>query len=55
MFRDVQRGHQIEVEQIIGDLLRRGTKAEIATPMLSAAYIHLLVYQNKVAPPARSP
>jgi 2-dehydropantoate 2-reductase len=51
MFRDVQRGRPIEVEQIIGDLLRRGTKAQIATPMLSAAYIHLLVYQNKIAPP----
>jgi len=54
MFRDVQRGHQIEVEQIIGDLLRRGTKAEIATPMLWAAYVNLLVYHNKVAPPAKS-
>jgi 2-dehydropantoate 2-reductase len=50
MFRDAQRGRPIEVEQIIGDLLRRGAKAQIATPMLSAAYIHLLVYQNKVAP-----
>jgi 2-dehydropantoate 2-reductase len=48
MFRDVQRGRPIEVEQIIGDLLRRGAKTGIATPLLSAAYLHLLVYQNKI-------
>jgi 2-dehydropantoate 2-reductase len=49
MFRDVQRGRSIEVEEIIGDLLRRGTKAGIAAPLLSCAYTHLVVYQNQVA------
>ena len=49
MFRDVQRGRPIEVEEIIGDLLRRGATAGIDAPLLSAAYVHLLVYQNKVA------
>jgi 2-dehydropantoate 2-reductase len=49
MFRDVQRGRLIEVEGIIGDLVRRGVDARIATPLLCAAYIHLLVYQNKAA------
>jgi 2-dehydropantoate 2-reductase len=48
MFRDVQRGRPIEVEAIVGDLVRRGEKAKITTPLLSAAYIHLLVYQHKV-------
>ena len=48
MFRDVQRNRPIEVEQIIGDLLRRGTGAGIAVPLLSAAYVHLSVYQNKL-------
>jgi 2-dehydropantoate 2-reductase len=47
MFRDVQRGRPIEVENIIGDLLRRGGKAGIAAPLLSTAYLHLLVYKNK--------
>jgi 2-dehydropantoate 2-reductase len=49
MFRDLQRGRRVEVEQIIGDLLRRGAKAQIAAPLVSAAYVHLLVYQNKLA------
>jgi 2-dehydropantoate 2-reductase len=48
MFRDVQRNRPVEVEQIIGDLLRRGTGAGIAVPLLSAAYVHLSVYQNKL-------
>jgi 2-dehydropantoate 2-reductase len=48
MFRDVQRGRPIEVENIIGDLLRRGAKAGIATPLLSTACLHLLVYKNKI-------
>ena len=49
MFRDVQRGRPIEVEQIIGDLVRRGGIANTPMPLLSAAYIHLLVYQKRVA------
>jgi 2-dehydropantoate 2-reductase len=48
MFRDVQRGRPIEAENIIGDLLRRGAKAGIAAPLLSIAYLHLLVYKNKL-------
>ena len=50
MFRDVQRGRPIEVEQIIGDLLRRGSTVGMAAPLLSAAYVHLCVYQNKLHP-----
>jgi 2-dehydropantoate 2-reductase len=49
MFRDVQRGRPVEVEEIIGDLLDRGTRAGIAAPLLSNAYVHLLVYQNQRA------
>jgi 2-dehydropantoate 2-reductase len=49
MFRDVQSGRPIEVESIIGDLVRRSEKAKIAVPLLLAAYTHLSVYQNKVA------
>jgi ketopantoate reductase len=48
MFRDVQRRRAIEVEEIIGGLVRRGLKAKIGTVLLSAAYAHLLVYQRKV-------
>jgi len=47
MFRDLNRGRPIEVEAIIGDLIRRGAKAKLTTPLLSAAYTHLLVYEKR--------
>ena len=54
MFRDLSRGRPIEVEAIIGDLLRCGQKSKIAAPLLAVAYTHLLVYQNKVGAGDRS-
>lgn len=48
MFRDLQRGRPLEVEEIVGDLVRRGVEAGLTTPLLSAATIHLRIYQNKV-------
>ena len=50
MYRDLQRGRPIEVENIIGDLVRRGAKTGIITPLLSAAYTHLCVYQRRGSP-----
>ena len=49
MFRDLQQGSPIEGDQIVGDLIARGEKAGVATPLLSAAYAHLSVYQHRVA------
>jgi len=49
MFRDLQQGSPIEAEQIIGDLLARGARAGIATPLLASAYAHLSVYQQRLA------
>jgi 2-dehydropantoate 2-reductase len=49
MFRDLQQGSPIEADQIIGDLLERGGKAGIATPLLAAAYAHMSVYQRRLA------
>jgi 2-dehydropantoate 2-reductase len=49
MFRDVQNGRPIEVESIVGDLVRRGGEAGIPASLLSAAYTHLSVYENKLA------
>jgi 2-dehydropantoate 2-reductase len=46
MFRDLQRRRPIEVENIIGDLVRHGEKLGIDTPLLSTAYCHLCVYQR---------
>jgi 2-dehydropantoate 2-reductase len=49
MFRDLQRGRPIEVEDIVGDIVRRGTQAGLNAPLLEAAYINLHVYQNRIA------
>ena len=48
MFRDVQRGRPIEVETIIGDLVKRATAAGIAAPLLAAAYTRLSLYQQRL-------
>jgi 2-dehydropantoate 2-reductase len=48
MFREVQRGWPIEVENIIGDLLHRGAKVGIAAPLLLTACLHLFIYKNTV-------
>ena len=49
MYRDLVKGHPVEVEQILGDLLARARRLEVATPLLATAYTHLSVYQNRVA------
>jgi 2-dehydropantoate 2-reductase len=51
MFRDLQQGSPIEADQIVGDLLARGGKAGIATPLLAVAYAHMCVYQNRLEKP----
>jgi 2-dehydropantoate 2-reductase len=47
MYRDLERGGSIEADQIIGDLLARARKANIATPLLAIAYTQLSIYQNR--------
>lgn len=47
MYRDLQSGQAVEVEQIIGDLLARGRQARLPMPLLAAAYTNLSIYQNK--------
>jgi 2-dehydropantoate 2-reductase len=49
MYRDLQSGQPVEAEQILGDLLARGRRLNVTTPLLAAAFTHLSVYQNKVA------
>jgi 2-dehydropantoate 2-reductase len=51
MYRDLQQGRRIEVEEIVGDLLRRGTECGLSTPLLATAYTHLALYQNRIMPP----
>jgi hypothetical protein len=40
MYRDLQKGHHVEADEIIGDLARRGREAGITAPLLAAAYAH---------------
>lgn len=48
MYRDLEQGHPIEADQIVGDLLARAARAGIATPLLAASYANLSVYQNRL-------
>jgi 2-dehydropantoate 2-reductase len=47
MYRDLQDGSPIEADQIIGDLLARAQNANIPAPLLTLAYTHLSIYQNR--------
>jgi 2-dehydropantoate 2-reductase len=49
MYRDLERQLPIEADEIIGDLLKRGREAGVATPLLAAAYTHLSVYAARIA------
>lgn len=44
MYRDLTQGYDIEADQIIGDLLVRGTRNGVVTPLLNAVYVNLQVY-----------
>jgi 2-dehydropantoate 2-reductase len=48
MYRDLAQGGRVEADQILGDLLSRGERAGIDTPLLAAAYAQLSVYQNRL-------
>jgi len=47
MYRDLQKGAPVEVDQILGDLLARARN--IDTPLLAAAYTNLSIYQNRLS------
>jgi 2-dehydropantoate 2-reductase len=48
MYRDLQKGSYTEAEQIIGDLVSRGKTVGISTPLLSATFSYLMLYQNRL-------
>ena len=55
MLRDIERGARTEVEQILGDLLRRQQRAGNERSLLRHAYTHIKAYearQAREAPPA---
>ena len=49
MYRDLAQGRPVEAEQIVGDMVARGARHKLATPLLNAAYAHLSVYQKSPA------
>ena len=47
MYRDLLKGYPVEADHILGDLLSRGRRAGITSPLLTAAYANLCVYQAR--------
>jgi 2-dehydropantoate 2-reductase len=49
MYRDMQENHKVEVDAILGDLLDRGRRHNLKTPLLEAGCVRLRVYQNSIS------
>jgi 2-dehydropantoate 2-reductase len=47
MYRDLKKGAPVEVDTILGDLLERGQKFGLTTPILQAAFVNLSIYQRR--------
>ena len=45
MYRDIERGGRTEAEHLLGDLLRRGQRAESTDSILRVAYTHVAAYE----------
>ena len=52
MYRDLQRGNDVEADHILGDLLSRSRSLGLAVPMLTAAYAGLTIYRQGLKPRA---
>ena len=48
MYRDMQNGLPVEVEHILGDLVRRARALKVDAPLLEAAAAKLRIYQNRL-------
>jgi 2-dehydropantoate 2-reductase len=49
MYRDMMANRRVEVEQILGDLVARGAKLGLNSPLLAAACANLRVYEARRA------
>lgn len=47
MMKDIERGSRIEAENIVGDLLRRGSGSSVETPLLRIVHAHLRTYEAR--------
>jgi len=52
MRTDLEAGRRTEADAILGDMLGRARRLGLAAPLLSAAYCHLQVHENRIAAPA---
>jgi len=48
MYRDLIKGGSVEVDTILGDLLRRARDFGIQTPLLQSAFVNLSIYQRRL-------
>jgi 2-dehydropantoate 2-reductase len=46
MYRDLNEQAPVEVESILGDLIERGRKGGVFTPIVQAAFVSLTIYQQ---------
>ena len=46
LYRDLLRGNRIEVDTILGDLIKHAQTHNVEVPLLRAAYTHLSVYEK---------
>ncbi len=49
MYRDMRNGLPVEVEHILGDLVRRAHDLHLDAPLMEAAAVKLRVYQNRLS------
>jgi 2-dehydropantoate 2-reductase len=49
MLRDIEGGHRIEADHVIGDILTRGDRVGQPSPLLRLAYAHLKTYEARRA------
>ena len=47
MYRDLMAGDRVEADQILGDLRARARRANVATPLITAAFVQLDAYQRR--------
>jgi len=49
MYRDLKEQAPVEVDSILGDLIERGRKHGVSTPLVQAAFVRLSIYQRRRA------
>jgi len=47
MLRDLEAGGPVESKQILGDLLDRGQRKQLETPLLQLAFTHVRCYEER--------